>query len=237
METPIDISRPHHTGEDIHQMWVAMRLSLIVGILMLFIKGFAYFLTGSTAILSDAAESIVHILAVSFAVYSLGLSLKPADERHMYGHDRISFFSAGFEGAMIIIAALYIIFTAVRKLIVGVEIEQLGIGTIFTAFATFVNALLGFFIIQRGKKHHSLVLIANGKHVLTDSWTSFGVIIGLGLILFTGWLPFDPICAIIVATNILWTGTKLIRQSVGGLMDEIDIDVDAAIRKILERES
>ncbi len=237
MNTQIEISRTHHTDEDRHQMWVAMRLSLIVGILMLLMKGFAYFLTGSTAILSDAAESIVHILAVSFAVYSLSLSLKPADERHMYGHDRISFFSAGFEGAMIIIAAFYIIFVAIRKLVIGIEIEQLGIGTIFTAVATAVNAVLGFFIMRRGKKYHSLVLIANGKHVLTDSWTSLGVIVGLGLILMTGWLPFDPLCAILVATNILWTGSKLMRQSIGGLMDEVDIKVDTKIREILQRES
>jgi cation diffusion facilitator family transporter len=237
METPIDISRSHYTEDDVQQMRTAMRLSLVVGFLMLFIKGYAYFLTGSTAILSDAAESVVHILAVSFAVYSLGLSLKPADERHMYGHDRISFFSAGFEGAMIIIAAVYITFEAIRKLILGVTIERIDTGTYIIAIAALINGMLGWFIYRRGKKFHSLVLVANGKHVLTDSWTSLGVIIALILILFTGWLPFDPIIAIVVAANIVWTGAKLMRQSIGGLMDESDVKVDAIIRDILSRET
>jgi cation diffusion facilitator family transporter len=237
VEIPIDRSIPHHTEEDMRQMRIAMRWSLGIGLFMLIIKTYAYFITGSAAILSDAMESIVHIFAVCFAAFSLRLIMKPADNEHMYGHDRIAFFSAGFEGAMIIIAALFIIFESIRKWIIGIELEQLGAGTIFTCIATVVNAVLGFYLVRRGKKYESLVLVANGKHVLTDSWTSLGVIAGLVLILFTGWLPFDPILAIVVALNILWTGGKLIRQSIGGLMDESDAKDDVSIREVLERES
>jgi cation diffusion facilitator family transporter len=215
----------------------AMRLSLWIGFLMLVMKIYAYLITGSTAILSDAAESIVHILAVTFAAYSLRLSLKPADQNHMYGHDRISFFSAGFEGAMIIIAALYIIVESTLKWIGGLHIENISTGTIFTALATAINGSLGWYLIRQGKKHNSIVLEANGKHVLTDSWTSLGVIIGLILTMTTGWLPFDPIMAIIVAINILWTGGKLMRRSIGGLMDETDPKVDEKVRSILQRET
>ncbi len=237
LKIPADMSRTHHSEEDMRHMRGAMRLSLTVGFLMLCMKGYAFLITGSTAILSDAAESIVHVLAVSFATYSLGLSLKPADEEHMYGHDRIAFFSAGFEGAMITIAAVYIIIVSIRKLIVGIEIEQVGIGSIFTAVATLVNGSLGWFLVRRGRKYHSLVMVANGKHVLTDSWTSLGVIVGLVLILLTGWLPFDPLMAILVALNILWTGGKLVRKSISGLMDESDKAVDMTIREVLGRET
>jgi cation diffusion facilitator family transporter len=237
METPIETTFSGYTETDIRQMKNAMRLSLSFGVFMLVMKSYAYFITGSTAILSDAAESVVHVLAVSFAAYSLRLSMKPADQKHTYGHDRISFFSAGFEGAMIIVAALYIIYESIHKLMTGLELQQLGTGTLFTTLATVINGLLGWYLVTQGKKYHSIVLVANGKHVLTDSWTSLGVIFGLILIMFTGWLPFDPILAIIVATNILWTGGKLMRQSIGGLMDEADLATDAKIRSVLERET
>src|SRR5262249_52023932 len=168
-----------------------------VGVLMLLMKIYAFVITGSSAILSDAAESIVHLLAVGFAAYSLHLSLKPADESHRYGHDRISFFSAGFEGGMIILAAIYIIYEAIHKWIIGLQLENVGVGAVFTAMASIINAGLGWYLVRQGKRHHSLVLEANGKHVLTDSWTSFGVIFGLILVMLTGWLPFDPLLAIV----------------------------------------
>ncbi len=215
----------------------AMRLSLGVGVFMLVVKVYAYIVTGSAAILSDAAESVVHILAISFAAYSLWLSLKPADDTHLYGHDRISFFSAGFEGAMIILAAIYIIVESILKWIQGLQIENINQGIYFTVAATIINGALGWYLLYRGKKNHSLILEANGKHVLTDSWTSLGVIIGLLLTKFTGWLPFDPIVAIIVAFNILWTGGNLIRQSIGGLMDEANPEVGAKLQSILQTQT
>ncbi len=213
---------------------LAMRLSLVTGFLMLGMKVFAYTITGSVAILSDAAESIVHVVAVSFAAYSLWLSLKPPDRSHLYGHDKIAYFSAGFEGAMIILAAGYIIYVSVHKWLHGLQIENLGKGTLLTLAAALINAALGGYLVWVGKKHRSLIVEANGKHVLTDSWTSFGVVAGLSLAMITGWLPLDPILAIIVALNILWTGGNLMRQSIGGLMDEGDPTTESRIRRVLE---
>ncbi len=210
-----------------------MRLSLAVGFLMLAAKLFAYWITGSAAILSDAAESVVHVVAVGFAAYSLWLSLKPPDRSHLYGHDKITFFSAGFEGAMIVLAAFYIIFVSIQKWIAGLHLENLGLGTVLILVLGLINGALGGYLIWAGKKRGSLILEANGKHVLTDCWTSFGVVVGLTLTLFTGWLPFDPIFAIFVALNILWTGGNLIRRSVGGLMDEVDAKTQARILNVL----
>lgn len=226
-----------YTDADIRRMNSAMLLSLCIGFFMLLLKIYAYFITGSAAILSDAAESIVHILAVSFAAYSLRLSMKPADATHMYGHDRISFFSAGFEGGMIVLAAMYIIYEAVHKWLTGLSLENIGTGAIYTTIAAVINGGLGWYLVHQGKRYHSIVLEANGKHVLTDSWTSLGVIAALILTFFTGWLPFDPIIAIFVALNILWTGGNLIRRAIGGLMDESDPRVDAVLQSLLERET
>ncbi len=216
---------------------IAMRWSLGIGLAMFVMKIYAFYITHSAAILSDAAESVVHVLAVSFAAYSLWLSIKPADPSHLYGHDRISFFSAGFEGAMIVMAAVYIIYESVMKWIRGLYLQNIETGTLFIVLATVINGLLGWYLVSRGKKSNSLILVANGKHVLTDSWTSFGVIVGLILTLTTGWLPFDPIVAILVALNILWSGGKLMRQSIGGLMDEADPEVHDKITSILDAET
>jgi cation diffusion facilitator family transporter len=207
-----------------------MRLSLAVGVLMLAGKLGAYLATGSTAILSDAAESVIHVAAVSFAAFSLALSMRPADRRFLYGYERIAFFSAGFEGAMIIIAAIWIIAAAVRQWIVGLELQRLGLGTAVVCGAALVNAGLGLFLVRTGRRTNSIILEANGRHVLTDSWTSFGVVGGLVLVLWTGWKPFDPIVAILVALNILWSGGNLMRRSVVGLMDYSD----PAIAQVLE---
>jgi cation diffusion facilitator family transporter len=215
----------------------AMTLSLLVGVLMFVMKTTAYLLTGSAAILSDAAESVVHVAAVAFAFYSLRLSFKPADSSHLYGHAKISFFSAGFEGAMIIIAALYIIVEAIHKWLAGLALQNLGLGTLLTAAATLTNGALGGYLIWIGRRKKSLILEANGKHVLTDCWTSLGVLVGLGLTLTTKWLPWDPITGIVAATNILFSGIGLIRTSASGLMDEADEDVQRRLVEILDRET
>jgi cation diffusion facilitator family transporter len=215
----------------------AIRLSFSFGILMLVIKWYAYYLTGSTAILSDAAESVIHVIGVGFAVFSIWYSFQPADEGHTYGHHKISYFSAGFEGALIILAAIFIIYISVKRLIFGIEISNLDKGTYFTFAASIINLILGLYLVWKGKKSNSIILIANGKHVLTDSWTSFGVVGGLLLTWLTGWLPFDPIVAIVAALNILWSGGKLVRQSIGGLMDEGNKETADAIKKILDQET
>lgn len=215
----------------------AIWLSLAVGVLMLIIKWYAYSITGSSAILSDAAESVVHVVGVGFAVFSMWLSLQPADSSHPYGHDKINYFSAGAEGGLIVLAAIYIIYISIRRLFVGIELTNLDKGTLFTFGASVINLVLGGYLVWKGKKTKSIILLANGKHVLTDSWTSFGVVAGLGLTMLTGWLPFDPLIAIIVAVNILWSGGKLIRQSAGGLMDESNTELRDSILKVLNSET
>lgn len=199
-----------------------MNWSLGIGFAMLVGKVGAWFLTGSAAILSDAAESVIHVIAVAFAAFSLRLSMRPASDKFLFGYEKISFFSAGFEGALIAVAAVLIVVTAIQQWISGLEIRQLGIGTAIVLGASLVNLALGWYLIHVGRREHNIILEANGKHVLTDSWTSFGVVAGLCLVLFTGWKPFDPICAIVVALNLFWSGGRLVWRSVKGLLDYAD---------------
>jgi cation diffusion facilitator family transporter len=215
----------------------AMTLSLVIGVLMFFIKVGAYVLTGSAAILSDAAESVVHVAAVGFAAYSLRLSYRPADADHLYGHAKIAFFSAGFEGAMIILAAGYILFESINKWIVGLHLENLGFGTLLTAVAALINAGLGGYLLWLGRRRHSLILEANGKHVLTDFWTSLAVLVGLGLVQVTGRLEFDPICGIIMALNILRSGFGLMKSAFAGLMDAADPELHRRLTAMLDAET
>jgi cation diffusion facilitator family transporter len=225
-------------SNDVHrpsQLWV-MQLSLGVGLLMLVMKVYAWWITASAAIFSDAAESVVHNVAVAFALFSVWYSSKPADRTHLYGHAKIDYFSAGFEGSLIVLAALYIIYESVHKWMTGLAIERLTSGLWFTLAAFLINGVLGLFLLWRGKKAGSLIVEANGKHVLTDSWTSLGVMVGLLLTKWTGWLPFDPLCAILVATNILWSGFDLMRRSFRGLMDEADPEIEKALRQVLDEE-
>jgi cation diffusion facilitator family transporter len=228
---PIAVRRDE--GE-LRAMRFAMLLSLIFGIVMLVGKMAAYFMTGSTAILSDAAESVIHVVAVAFAAFSLRLSTKPAAGEFLYGYERITFCSAGFEGAMIVLAAIFILYAAIGKWMAGLRLENLGTGTLLVLAAGALNAGLGWYLIQTGKRSHSLILEADGKHVLTDSLTSFGVVAGLGLVMLTGWKPFDPLLAIAVAINILWTGGHLVWRSAVGLLDHSDPKVGKEIRSRLD---
>lgn len=211
-----------------------MRVSLLVGILMFVGKSGAWWFTGSAAILSDAAESVVHVVAVAFASFSLWLSLRPATDKYPFGFERVSFFSAGFEGAMIVVAAVAIIVAVIRSWIDGLAIQNLGGGTVVIAVAGVINGLLGWYLVRTGHRTNSLILVANGKHVLTDSWTSLGVILGLLLVMVTGWAPFDPLCAVAVAVNILYSGGRLMRDSVAGLMDYSDPVLAEQIRERLD---
>ena len=210
-----------------------MRLSLVIGIFMLCTKVLAYYLTGSAAVLSDASESVVHVFAVSFAAYSLRLSWKPPDQSHHYGHDKIAFFSAGLEGLLIILAAAYVISVSVHKWIAGAKPDNLGKGAALILAAGVINAVLGGYLLKAGRKYHSLILEADGRHVLTDCWTSLGVIAGLGLTHLTGWADWDPLVAILIALNIVWAGQKLIRRSIGGLMDEADPATESQLTRLL----
>jgi cation diffusion facilitator family transporter len=212
----------------------AMRLSLFVGVLMLAGKLTAYLVTGSSAIFSDAAESVVHVVAVAFAVFSLWLSARPAVPHFQYGYERITFFSAGFEGGMIVVAAASILYTTIDKWRHGLTLEHLGNGLLLIVSAGILNAALGLYLLRIGRKNHSLILEADGKHVLTDSWTSFGVVAGLVLVMLTGWKPFDPLVALAVAANILWSGGRLVWQSMKGLLDYSDPKVGHEIRRRLD---
>jgi cation diffusion facilitator family transporter len=229
--------KPRSQEGAVAQQLFAIRLSLIVGVLMLVGKTYAFFITGSAAILSDAAESVVHVAAVAFAAFSVWLSIQPPDHSHPYGHDKISFFSAGIEGVMIVLAAVYIIYEAVARWVGGLELRNLESGTMLVATAATINAGLGAYLLWTGKRYNSIILTANGKHVWTDVWTSLGVIVGLGLVMLTGWSPFDPILAILIALNILWSGGRLVRQSIGGLMDEVDPKIAHEVMTVLTRET
>ena len=222
-------------GKDNRLRRQAALISVVVGIGMLVLKTSAYFLTHSAAILSDALESIVHVIATSIAFYSIIVSSRPADESHPYGHGKVEFFSAGLEGGLIVVAAIAIIYAAVRDMILGRHLAALDVGIVLTFVASIVNLVLGWFLINRGKATDSLTLVADGKHVLTDSYTSFGVVAGLGLVYLTGIEILDPLVAIAVAVNILISGYKLMRVSVGGLMDESDHDTLARFQSVVKR--
>ncbi|MBK9250187.1 MAG: cation transporter [Ignavibacteria bacterium] len=204
----------------------AMNISLGVGILMLGLKWYAYWFTGSVAIFSDAMETIVHIAAVAFASYSLRITFRPPDKDHHFGHDKISYFSAGLEGGLIILAAIVIIYTGIEKLIVGVQLERVTLGMSLTALAGGINALLGWYLVRTGNKTNSLIIVANGKHILTDAWTSIGAILGLLIAQATGMTWVDPLAALIFGTNIIYEGFKLIRSSVDGLMDKTNHELE-----------
>jgi cation diffusion facilitator family transporter len=214
-----------------------MNFSLVVAVVLLGAKVTAAAVTGSSAIYSDAVESVVHLLAVCFAAWALRLAHKPADETHHFGHDKVAFLSAGFEGAMISAAALLIFYEAVRQMIFGVRIENLGFGVAVTAAAAGVNLVLGLSLLAAGKRSGSPLLRANGHHVLTDVWSSAAVLVALGLYKFTGWVWWDPIAAMLAALNILRVGYQLIRESLGGLLDESDPAVERRIRELLDLEA
>lgn len=226
-------SWPVATFEDQKRM---MNLSLAAAVVLLGAKVTAAAVTGSSAIYSDAAESIVHLLAVGFAAWALRLAHKPADETHHFGHDKIAFLSAGFEGAMISAAAVLILYEAVRQFIFGVDINHIGFGAAVTAVAAAINLVLGSFLVRVGKRSNSPLLRANGMHVLTDVWSSGAVLVALALIYWTDWVWWDPIAAVLAALNILRVGFLLIRESLGGLLDEADPKVEREIRDLLERE-
>jgi cation diffusion facilitator family transporter len=227
----------HTTPAATRQQRFAMSLSIGAGLLILMGKMYAYVITGSAAILSDAAESVVHVFAVGFAAFSLWLSQQPPDQSHPYGHDKIGYFSAGMEGGLIVFAGLFIIYSAIEKWVAGLSLRNLSEGTLYIATAGAINGALGGYLVWKGKRTGSIILVANGKHVLTDVWTSAGVVGGLLLTLSTGWLPFDPIVATLAALNILRSGGGLIRQGVGGLMDEGDPELEMVIRTTLSEEA
>jgi cation diffusion facilitator family transporter len=194
-------------------------LSIGAAVLTMGMKGLAYWLTGSVGLLSDAAESLVNLAAAATALFSLWYASRPADASHTYGHEKIEFFSSGLEGTLILVAAGGIAWYAVWRLIEPRPLEALGVGGGIALAASLVNLVVAQVLLRVGKATRSIVLEADGKHLMTDVWTSVGVLAGLGLVWLTGLQWLDPIIALLMAANITWTGLDLVRRSFNGLMD------------------
>ncbi len=194
-------------------------LSIATALVVIGLKIAAWRLTGSVGLLSDAAESSVNLVAAVAAFVALKVVAKPADEDHNFGHTKAEYFSAVLEGVMIVVAAAVILVSAVDRLLDPRDLEHVGPGLAISVGATVLNALVGLYLIRVGRRHRSPALQADGKHLLTDVWTTAGVIVGVLLVALTGWLPLDPLIAIAVAVNILIVGARLVWQSGAGLMD------------------
>jgi len=195
-------------------------LSIATGIIVFILKLGAWWLTGSVGLLSDALESTVNIVAAVIALFALKTAMKPADQKHHFGRGKAEYFSASIEGFMILFAALVIVVTAAERFINPREIEQLGWGLAISTGASILNGAVAVTLIRAGKKYRSPVLDADGKHLMTDVWTSVGVIVGVGLVQLTGWLRLDAVVARAVGVNIVITGIKLLRDSTSKLMDK-----------------
>ncbi len=211
-------------------------LSIAAAVLTIGLKTGAYFLTGSVGLLSDAAESVVNLVAAVVALIALRVAAQPADAEHPYGHAKAEYFSAVVEGIMIFVAAIFIIYSAVQRFLDPQPIENVGIGLGVSVFASVINGLVAWKLINVGREERSITLTADGKHLLTDVWTSVGVVLGVMLVALTGWLRLDPIIAFLVGLNIIWTGYHLISQSVDGLMDRAfpTEDADAVVATLEE---
>lgn len=194
-------------------------LSVGVALLTIALKLGAALLTGSVGLFSDAMESVVNLLAAIVALWALTVALRPADDEHRYGHGKVEYFSSGFEGALILVAAVTIAITAGFRLLNPEPLEQLGIGVVITLLASAFNFIVAQILLRAGKVYQSITLEADGHHLMTDVWTSAGVIVGVIGVQITGWLWLDPIIAVLVSLNIFWMGIKILRRSALGLMD------------------
>lgn len=194
-------------------------LSIAAAIITIGMKTAAYLITGSIGLLSDALESLVNLAGAIMAMAMLVIAARPPDEEHAYGHSKAEYFSSGVEGALITIAAITIIISAINRLMNPQPLEQPGIGLAVSLAASGVNLLVGLILIRAGKRYNSITLEADGKHLMTDVWTSIGVVIGLVLVVITGLDWLDPVIALLVAVNIIYTGVKLLKRSAYGLLD------------------
>ncbi len=210
-------------------------VSIAAAGLTIALKTSAYFLTGSVGLLSDALESIVNLVGALMALVMLTIAARPADDDHAYGHSKAEYFSSGVEGSLILIAAASIVWSAASRLINPQPLEKIGLGLFVSFGAALVNALAAYIIFRAGKRYQSITLKANARHLMTDIWTSIGVIVGVAMVSFSGWTRLDPIVALIVAANIVWSGVRIVRDSVLGLMDTaLPNEERAAIIKILD---
>jgi cation diffusion facilitator family transporter len=194
-------------------------LSIAAAVATIILKGLAWWLTGSVGLLSDALESFVNLAAAVLAFSMLRLAASPPDKNHPYGFSKAEYLAAGIEGALIVLAAAGIVYTALPRLIAPAPLETFGVGIALSVAASVINLLVARVLIYAGREHHSITLEADGKHLMTDVWTSAGVIVGVALVYLTGWLRLDPLIALAVGVHIVWTGVGLMRRSVAGLLD------------------
>ncbi|MBD2318100.1 cation diffusion facilitator family transporter [Phormidium tenue] len=194
-------------------------LSIGAALLTIALKLGAYLLTNSVGFLSDSLESGVNLVAAIGAVWALTYAAKPPDEEHAFGHSKAEYFSSGFEGALILVAAVSIAIAAIPRLLNPQPLEQLSFGLVLSVVASAINGITALILLKAGKRLRSITLRADAHHLLTDVWTSVGVILGLLLVSVTGWLILDPLIALLVAANIVWTGVKLIQESGSALLD------------------
>ncbi|MBI1227496.1 MAG: cation diffusion facilitator family transporter [Bacteroidetes bacterium] len=212
------------------------KLVVGVGLALFIIKIVAWYITSSVAILTDALESTVNVVASFIGLYSLILSAKPRDTEHPYGHGKVEFISAGIEGALIAVAGFVIIYEAIDNLRHPHEIGSLDYGILLVILAAVVNYFVGFMAVKKGEKNNSLALIASGKHLQSDTYSSIGIIVGLAIMRFTGWAWVDSVVALIFALVIIYTGLKIIRSSIAGIMDEADDELlDKLVATLNER--
>ena len=210
-------------------------LSILAALITLALKFTAYFLTGSVGLLSDAVESLVNLTAAITAFLCLWFAARPVDASHTYGHEKIEYFSSGLEGVFILIAATSIGWYAILRLLNPRPLDELGIGLGVTLVASMVNLVVALLLIKVGKTHESIILEADGHHLLTDVWTSVAVVVGLVLVGLTGWEILDPLIALAVAGNIVWTAWSLLVRSFNGLMDHsLPAEEQAALRSTIE---
>lgn len=210
-------------------------LSVATALATMALKGVAAWLTGSLGLLSDALESFVNLGAALVAVYTLGVAARQPDEKHPFGYTKAEYFSAAVEGGLILLAAIAIVVTAVPRLIDPQPIERFDVGIFIALLAAALNLGTALVLLRAGKRHDSIALEADAHHLLTDVWTSIGVVVGVGATVLTGWLALDPLIAIAVAVHIAWTGTKVFRRAVLGLMDRALPEPDLErIRAILD---
>lgn len=209
-------------------------LSIVTAVITISLKFGAYLLTGSVGLFSDAAESMVNLVAAVAALWALTLALRPPDEEHAFGHNKAEYFSSGLESALILIAAVWIGVTAWGRLLDPQPLENVGVGLFITLVATALNGGVALIILRAGRRLRSITLRADAYHLLTDVWTSVGVVVGIVMVQLTGWLVLDPIVALIVAANIVWTGVRLLRDTAQGLLDRaLPPEDQAKISKIL----
>ena len=210
-------------------------LSIAAAVVTIALKTAAWFITGSVGLLSDAVESLVNLVGGIMALAMLTIAAQPADEDHAYGHGKAEYFSSGVEGGLILVAAVGIAIAAVIRLLTPKPLQELGVGLAVSVAASLVNLVAALLILRAGRKHNSITLEANAHHLLTDVWTSVGVVAGVGLVALTNWNWLDPVVALLVAANIVWTGVSIVRRSIAGLMDISLSAADmAAVRKVLQ---